>query len=54
MDASIANVNPPKSAAASGLLHGFLDGEAEDGDDDDDDEELATTIRPDEQAQHRA
>ena len=35
--ASIAAVNPPKPAAASGLLHGALEGEDEDGEDDDDD-----------------
>ncbi|KAJ9663835.1 hypothetical protein H2198_000595 [Neophaeococcomyces mojaviensis] len=34
---AIAAVNPPKPAAASGLLHGALEGEDEDGDDDDDD-----------------
>lgn len=35
--ASIAIVNPPKPAAASGLLQGVLEGEDEDGDEDDDD-----------------
>ncbi|KAJ4296716.1 hypothetical protein N0V90_006764 [Kalmusia sp. IMI 367209] len=34
--AATATVNPPKSAAASGLLQGTLEGEDEDGDDDDD------------------
>ncbi|OBT63031.1 hypothetical protein VE03_08164 [Pseudogymnoascus sp. 23342-1-I1] len=33
--ATIAAVNPPKPAAASGLVHGGLEGEDEDGDDDD-------------------
>lgn len=33
---AIAAVNPPKSAAASGLLHGVLEGEDEDGEDEDD------------------
>ncbi|KAF1815235.1 methionine aminopeptidase [Eremomyces bilateralis CBS 781.70] len=33
--AAIAAVNPPKSAAASGLLQGALEGEDEDGDEDD-------------------
>ncbi|KAJ9647089.1 hypothetical protein H2199_002075 [Coniosporium tulheliwenetii] len=35
--AAIAAVNPPKPAAASGLLHGALEGEDEDGEDEDDD-----------------
>ena len=34
---AIAAVNPPKPAAASGLLHGALEGEDEDGEDEDDD-----------------
>lgn len=34
---SIAIVNPPKPAAASGLLQGVLEGEDEDGDGDDED-----------------
>ncbi|KAF2243457.1 methionine aminopeptidase 2-like protein [Trematosphaeria pertusa] len=34
--AAIAVANPPKLAAASGFLHGALEGEDEDGDDDDD------------------
>jgi methionyl aminopeptidase len=33
---SISAVNPPKPAAASGLLQGALEGEDEDGDGDDD------------------
>jgi methionyl aminopeptidase len=33
---SIADINPPKSATATGLLHGSLDGEGEDGEDEDD------------------
>lgn len=32
---SIADINPPKSATASGLLHGSLGGEGEDGEDED-------------------
>ncbi|KAK2865418.1 hypothetical protein FQN49_003596 [Arthroderma sp. PD_2] len=36
---AIAAVNPPKPAAASGLLQGALEGEDEDGDDDDDDKD---------------
>lgn len=32
--AAIATVNPPKPAAASGLVHGALEGEDEDGDED--------------------
>lgn len=32
---AIADVNPPKSASATGLLPGALGGEDEDGDDDD-------------------
>jgi methionyl aminopeptidase len=35
--ASIAAVNPPKPAAASGLLQGALEGEDEDGEDQNDD-----------------
>ncbi|KAF2791897.1 methionine aminopeptidase 2-like protein [Melanomma pulvis-pyrius CBS 109.77] len=36
-DAAIGITNPPKPAAASGLIHGVLEGQDEDGDDDDDD-----------------
>ena len=32
-------VNPPKSAVASGLLQGMLEGQGEDEDDDDDEDE---------------
>lgn len=32
-------VNPPKSAVASGLLQGMLEGQGEGDDDDDDDDE---------------
>ncbi|EGE83671.2 methionyl aminopeptidase [Blastomyces gilchristii SLH14081] len=35
--AAIDTINPPKHAAASGLLHGPLEGETEDGEDEDDD-----------------
>jgi methionyl aminopeptidase len=35
-DAAIASTNPPKSAAASGLVQGSLEGQDDDGDDDDD------------------
>ncbi|KAK5099563.1 hypothetical protein LTR24_001222 [Lithohypha guttulata] len=35
--AAIANVNPSKSAAASGLIHGALEGQDEDGEDEDED-----------------
>ncbi|EDU40814.1 Methionine aminopeptidase 2-2 [Pyrenophora tritici-repentis] len=35
-DAAVTIINPPKSAAASGLLQGMLEGQDEDGDDDDD------------------
>lgn len=35
--AAIDSANPPKPAAASGLLHGALEGQDEDGDDDEDD-----------------
>jgi methionyl aminopeptidase len=38
-------VNPPKSAAASGLLQGMLDGQGEDGDDDDDDEKTGVDVK---------
>ena len=45
--AAIAVVNPPKSAVASGLLQGMLEGQGEDGDDDDDDEEKSgTDVKP--------
>jgi len=36
-DAAIAATNPPKPAAASGLIHGALEGQDEDGEDEDDD-----------------
>ncbi|RYN71309.1 Methionine aminopeptidase 2-2 [Alternaria alternata] len=36
-DAAIAIINPPKSAAATGLLQGVLEGQDEDSDDNDDD-----------------
>lgn len=42
--AAIANVNPPKSAAASGLLLGTLVGEDADGNDDDDNAEAAVKL----------
>ncbi|KAI9777033.1 MAG: hypothetical protein M1835_005341 [Candelina submexicana] len=35
-NSAIAAIDPPKPAAASGLFHGVLEGEGEDGDDDDD------------------
>lgn len=43
--AAIANVNPQKSAAASGLLLGTLVGEGEDGDDDDDENAEAPAVK---------
>ncbi|PGH22982.1 methionine aminopeptidase, type II [Polytolypa hystricis UAMH7299] len=46
---AIASVNPPKLAAASGLLHGALEGEDEDGEDEDDDKmgaELKSSGQP--------
>ena len=39
-------VNPPKSAVASGLVQGMLEGQGEDGDDDDDDEKSGTDVKP--------
>lgn len=45
----IAAINPPKSAAASGLVQGALEGEDEDGDDDEDDKlgaELKSGAQP--------
>ncbi|KFY46389.1 hypothetical protein V495_02500 [Pseudogymnoascus sp. VKM F-4514 (FW-929)] len=41
--ASIAAVNPPKPAAASGLVHGGLEGE--DDDEDDDDEKIGAIVK---------
>ena len=38
---AITDLNPPKSASASGLLPGTLDGEGEDGEDEDDAVEAA-------------
>lgn len=43
--AAIANINPQKSAAASGLLLGTLVGEDEYGDDDDDDNAEAPAVK---------
>lgn len=43
--AAIAIINPPKSAAASGLLQGMLEGQGENGDDDDDDENVGTDVK---------
>ena len=44
--AAIAAVNPPKPAAASGLLQGALEGEDEDGkDDDDDDDKIGADVK---------
>jgi methionyl aminopeptidase len=37
-EAPIASTNPPKSAAASGLVEGTLEGQDDDGDDDEDDQ----------------
>lgn len=49
--AAIAAINPPKPAAASGLLHGALDGEGEDGeDDDDDDNKIGPNLKSGDQA----
>ncbi|OBT55452.1 hypothetical protein VE04_04616 [Pseudogymnoascus sp. 24MN13] len=45
--ATIAAVNPPKPAAASGLVHGGLEGEDEDGDDDD--EKTGAVLKTDSQ-----
>ncbi|KAM0716786.1 hypothetical protein Q7P37_008231 [Cladosporium fusiforme] len=42
--AAIANANPPKSAAASGLLLGTLVGEGDDGEDEDDHAEAAVKL----------
>ena len=36
--AAITAVNPPKPAAASGLVHGVLEGQDEDGEDEDEDD----------------
>ncbi|KAI4675071.1 uncharacterized protein J4E88_007975 [Alternaria novae-zelandiae] len=44
-DAAIAIVNPPKPAAASGLLPGVLEGQDEDGDDDDDIAKLGADVK---------
>ncbi|KAI4933486.1 uncharacterized protein J4E92_003153 [Alternaria infectoria] len=44
-DAAIAIINPPKPAAASGLLPGVLEGQDEDGDDDDDIAKLGADVK---------
>ncbi|KAI4926217.1 hypothetical protein J4E85_006509 [Alternaria conjuncta] len=44
-DAAIAIINPPKPAAASGLLSGVLEGQDEDGDDDDDIAKLGADVK---------
>ena len=47
--AAIAVVNPPKPAAASGLVHGVLEGEDEDGEDEDNDRvgaDLKSSVQP--------
>src|SRR4051794_36959142 len=36
--AAVAALNPPKPAAASGLVHGVLEGQDEDGEDEDEDD----------------
>ena len=46
---AIAAGNPPKPAAASGLLDGMLEGQAEDGDDDDDEEKSGADVKTDAQ-----
>lgn len=45
--APIATVNPPKSAEATGLVQGALDGQNEDGDNDDSEAEggIATNLK---------
>lgn len=45
---AIAAINPPKSAAASGLLHGTLEGGEGDAEDEDDDN-AGTDVKPDSQ-----
>ncbi|KAF1851276.1 methionine aminopeptidase 2-like protein [Cucurbitaria berberidis CBS 394.84] len=48
--ATVSSGNPPKPAAASGLLQGALEGQDEDGDDDDDDDEkLGTDLKSSEE-----
>lgn len=44
-DVAMAIINPPKSAAASGLLDGMLEGQDEDGDGDDDDEATGVDVK---------
>lgn len=43
--AAIASVNPQKPAAASGLLHGALEGQDEDGEGDDDEEDIGADLK---------
>jgi methionyl aminopeptidase len=45
--AATINVNPPKPAAATGLLQGALEGQDEDGDDDDDEEKSGADLKLD-------
>ncbi|KAI4712267.1 hypothetical protein J4E89_002533 [Alternaria sp. Ai002NY15] len=44
-DAAIAIINPPRPAAASGLLPGVLEGQDEEGDDDDDIAKLGADVK---------
>ncbi|KAL9004504.1 MAG: hypothetical protein Q9188_002683 [Gyalolechia gomerana] len=50
---SIAAINPPKPAAATGLLHRVLEGEDEDGEDDDDDNKIGTDLKSGDQPSNR-
>ncbi|KAI4626486.1 hypothetical protein J4E83_003637 [Alternaria metachromatica] len=52
-DAAIAIINPPKPAAASGLLPGVLEGQDEDGDDDDDIAKLGADVKNNDGAKKR-
>ncbi|KAL1792522.1 hypothetical protein ACET3X_009029 [Alternaria dauci] len=52
-NAAIAIINPPRSAAASGLLHGVLEGQDEDGDDDDDNVKLGLDVKNDDGAKKK-
>lgn len=48
--ATIASINPPKPAAASGLLHGASEGQGEDGEDDEEEEKIGAEVKSGDQA----
>jgi methionyl aminopeptidase len=46
-EAAIASTNPPKSAAASGLVEGTLEGQDDDADDDEEDDQAGADLNAD-------